>query len=155
MLILLNKFILGIISICHLPISILLRSLLVLGVAIFLGAARLGYGWSPLSGHGLTVLATIFMFRTILYLYELKHEKKSASIWHRLNYFFMLPNIIFPLFPIVDYKTYLNTYYDKTDTFIYQRGINLILWSIICLLCYRYLYYFAVPDLETVDGVEK
>ncbi|MEZ4886677.1 MAG: hypothetical protein R3E32_18255 [Chitinophagales bacterium] len=145
----------GILGLCHLPISMTIRRLLVLSVGIYLALARIGIVWSPLSNHGLTVFAAIFMFRTIVYLYELKYEKESASIWHRLNYFFMLPNIVFPLFPIVDYKTYLSTYYNQSDTFIYQRGINLILWSVICFLIYRWLYYFAVPDLTTIDGVEK
>ena len=146
---------LGVLGICHLPTSMTFRRLLLIAVAVFLALARIGYVWSPLSAHGLTVFAAIFMFRTILYIYELKYEKTATSIWHRLNYFFMLPNIVFPLFPIVDYKTYLNTYYTKSSTIIYQRGINLIAWSIVCLVLYRWLYYFAVPDLDSVDGVEK
>ncbi|MEZ4886678.1 MAG: hypothetical protein R3E32_18260 [Chitinophagales bacterium] len=144
---------LGIFGMCHVHISLSIRKLLVLGVGIFFALGRLGYVWTPFSSHGLTVFAAIFMFRTIVYLYELKYEKESALIWHRLNYFFLLPNIVFPLFPIVDYKTYLSSYYDKPATFIYQRGINLILWGVICLLIYRWLYYFAVPDVAAIEGV--
>ncbi|MEZ4886679.1 MAG: hypothetical protein R3E32_18265 [Chitinophagales bacterium] len=144
---------LGIFGMCHLPIKLSIRKLLVLGIGVFFALGRLGYLWTPFTSHGLTVFAAIFMFRTIVYLYELKYEKESASIWHRLNYFFLLPNIVFPLFPIVDYKTYLSSYYDKPAAFIYQRGINLILWSVICLLIYRWLYYFAVPDMTTIEGV--
>jgi len=146
---------LALLGLCHAPIPLILRKLIILGIGIFLLFARLGYAVSPLSSHGLTIFAAIFMFRTIVYLYELKHERESTSFWHRINYFFLLPNIVFPLFPIVDYKTYLTSYYNQEGPEIYQRGINLILWSIICLVMYRCVYFFAVPDLDTIDGVAK
>lgn len=139
--------------VCHLPIHLNIRKLIVLGIGIVLALAKLGFFPFPLSSHGLTVIAAIFMFRVIVYLHELKHQKEPASIWHRLNYFFLLPNIIFPLFPIVDYQTYLKNYYNEKASIIYQRGINLIVWSLVCLLIYRWLYYFVVPDITKISGI--
>ena len=139
--------------VCHLPINLNIRKLLVLGIGIILALAKMGFFPFPLSSHGLTVIAAMFMFRVIVYLHELKHQKEPASIWHRLNYFFLLPNIIFPLFPIVDYPTYLKTYYNKKASSIYQSGINLIVWSLVCLLVYRWLYYFVVPDITNINGI--
>ena len=41
------------------------------------------------------VLATMFMFRMILYLYELKHAKRPEPLVDTLGYFFLLPNYCF------------------------------------------------------------
>jgi glycosyltransferase involved in cell wall biosynthesis len=51
------------------------------------------------------VLATMFMFRMLIYLYELKHAKKPESLLDTLCYFFLLPNYCFLHFPVVDYRT--------------------------------------------------
>ena len=47
------------------------------------------------------VLAAVFMFRTIAYLYDVKHLKEPVrlSVEH-LSYFFLLPNYYFLLFPV-------------------------------------------------------
>ena len=50
---------LAMLGICHLPISITLRRLIVLGIGIYLAFARIGIVWSPLSTHGLTIFAAI------------------------------------------------------------------------------------------------
>ncbi len=59
------------------------------------------------------IIGAMFMFRLVIYLYDLRNERGSVSIWQRLGYFFLLPNICFPLFPVVDYQTFRRTYYDR------------------------------------------
>jgi hypothetical protein len=100
----------------------------------------------------------MFMFRLMIYLYDLKHQKTKFSFQHTLAYFFMLPNIVFPLFPVVDYSTFCRCYYDGDRHQIYQKGINLMLLGIIQLMIYRYLYYYwtiAPEDVRTLSQLAQ
>jgi alginate O-acetyltransferase complex protein AlgI len=92
------------------------------------------------------VVASIFMFRSILFLYELKFMDTKISIWTQLSYFFMLPNLIFPLYPLVDYKTYINTFYNQDDFKIYKKGIRLLVIGVLHLMLYRIIYSHLLPD---------
>ncbi|MEM1320974.1 MAG: hypothetical protein AAGG75_12045 [Bacteroidota bacterium] len=140
-------------GLCHLPVPMALRRGLVFLAGVALVLMSTGYWPSPLDSWQMRIFASLFMFRVILYLYELPHEKKGPSIWQRLNYFFLLPNIIFPLFPIVDYQGFQKKYFNQKDIIIYQRGADLILWSLCCLLIYRWIYLFGIPSVLTVDTV--
>jgi hypothetical protein len=48
------------------------------------------------------------MFRLIIYY--LRHESRNPGWVHTLGYFFMAPNVRFPLFPIIDYKRFQRIY---------------------------------------------
>ena len=138
---------------CHLPIALWVRAGILVAVAISLAAVRVGMVES-LATHvpmyfrtqTLPMLAAIFMFRTAIYLYDLRHEKGPVSLSQRLGYFFLFPNICFPLFPVVDYQTYKRTYFDRNQLEIYQKGIDWILRGITHLLLYRIVYHYFVPD---------
>ena len=95
------------------------------------------------------------MFRLILYLHELKHERGQVSIWQRIAYFLMLPNLVFPIFPIVDYNAFKRKYYDTQEIKIYQRGVHLMAKSVFLILLYRILYYVAPPvgDINNVKDL--
>jgi hypothetical protein len=143
---------------CHLPISLILRKIIV--ILLGLGLAYSQYqivstgflATIPFSSKLISLLGVMFMFRVIIYLYELKYQKQGSSIWQILSYFFMLPNICFPIFPIIDFKTFKATYYNQPDTEIYSKGIESIIIGIIQLLCYRALYYL-VPQINNVQGL--
>jgi len=151
---------LGLIGICHLPVAFWARVGLLLFVAAGLASVRAGWmSGSGLSGFQvvvLPVLGSIFMFRLAIYLYDLRHETKPASISERLSYFFLLPNVCFLLFPVVDYQTYRRTYYNETEAAIYQKGLLWMVRGLTHLLLYRLIYQFLVPapadvqDLGTV-----
>ncbi|MGH8203578.1 MAG: hypothetical protein ACREST_03155, partial [Steroidobacteraceae bacterium] len=64
----------------------------------------------------------------------------------RLGYFFLFPNICFPLFPVIDYQTFKRTYFDRAEPEIYQKGIDWIFRGLIHLLLYRVVYHYFVPD---------
>jgi uncharacterized membrane protein len=66
----------------------------------------------------------MFMFRLIVYFYDLRHDKTRGTLWQSLSYFFMLPNACFPLYPVIDYKTYRRNYYDEDAYRIYQVGVD-------------------------------
>ena len=132
------------IGLCHLPIAYWARVGLVLVVAGVLVGIRGEWLPSPdatLPTLVLPVLGAMFMFRLILYLYDIRHERQPATIWERLSYFFLLPNVCFPLFPVVDYQTFRRTYYDKEAHEIYQKGVLWIFRGVTHLLIYRLVYY--------------
>src|SRR5262249_17460016 len=94
------------------------------------------------------VLGSLFMFRLAIYLFEVGH-REPLGFWRSLAYFFMLPNVVFPLFPVVDFATFRRTYYDSPDRYrIYQRGINWLVLGALLLLVYRIIYQRLVlgPD---------
>ncbi|HKY61603.1 MAG TPA: hypothetical protein VJP59_11390 [Gemmatimonadota bacterium] len=146
---------LGILGLCHLPFAWSVRVGLLLLAATGLAALQGGWLKTPWASPVIPILASMFMFRVILYLYDLKTGKTPADPWARIAYFFLLPNVCFPLFPVVDYKTFLRTYYDAPAVEIYQKGVYWMLRGVIHLLLYRAIYY-ALPrfsDPSDVVGV--
>ncbi|MCG3119047.1 MAG: hypothetical protein ALAOOOJD_01375 [bacterium] len=146
------------IGICHLPASLAVRVTLLLAMAAMLVVLRLGQIKVAWAGVVLPILASMFMFRLMVYLYDLKHQKGKTSLPHALAYFFMLPNVVFPLFPVVDYSTFCRTYYDSDRHQIYQKGINLLLLGIIQLMFYRAInYYWMLPpeDVKSLSDLAQ
>jgi len=145
----------GLILLAHLPIHFWHRVLLLSIVAVVLALFRseiLPSGWGA---SLLPIVGSIFMFRLILYLYESRQTPPPSTIWQKLSYFFLLPNVLFPLFPIVDYKTYLRTYYDGKANDIYQKGINWMLRGVTHLLIYKIVYYYFSPSPREVVNVNS
>lgn len=141
------------IGICHLPLPFSARTGLLLLIAALLAALRTGWGGTGWTGVILPVLASMFMFRLIIYLYDLKHEKKPVHLVQSLAYFFILPNLVFPLFPAVDYKTFRRTYYDDDQYRIYQSGVNWMLRGVIHLLVYRFVNFYLVISPNDIASV--
>jgi len=143
---------LGLIGICHLPVSYFARAamLLVAGTAL----AVLRVGWIQASWLNVIwpVLASMFMFRLIIYVYDLKHSKATPTLASTLSYFFLLPNVVFPFFPVVDYSTFRRTYYDDDQHRIYQKGLQWMLRGVIHLILYRYINYYLVIAPEDVTN---
>lgn len=140
------------IGIAQLPISFVVKVLLLVLSAVGLVLLRLNFIPTPWAPLVMPVIGSMFMFRMILYMYEMKKNDLKSSIWMKLQYFFMIPNVSFPLFPIVDFKTYLHTYYDQDQYEIYQKGIQWIIRGVIQLLLYRIIYmYFVSSPSKVVD----
>ena len=134
------------IGICHLPIRMLFRVLLLVGTAALFAAWRVELLPGPWSGAIWPVLASMFMFRLALYLHALKHEEKRPTLAATLAYFFMLPNVCFPLYPVIDYTTFTRTYFDRDATPIYQTGVKWIVRGLIHLILYRFVYLYLATD---------
>jgi len=99
-----------------------------------------------------TFISSMFMFRIILFLYEVKHGLQPKSIIQSIAYFFMFPNLFFLFFPIVDYKVFIKTYYDKHEHEMWQKGIRWMLRGIIHIFTYRILCaYFLISPSEIKD----
>jgi D-alanyl-lipoteichoic acid acyltransferase DltB (MBOAT superfamily) len=141
------------IGICHLPAPWWLRITLLLGAGAALTAMRADVIDAPWAVRILPVLGSIFMFRLVLYVYDLRTEDSSATLWQRLSYFFLLPNVLFPLFPIIDYKTFLRTWYGRADHLIHAKGVDWISRGVVQLLLYRLIYRLYTPPIEDVGSI--
>jgi D-alanyl-lipoteichoic acid acyltransferase DltB (MBOAT superfamily) len=142
---------LAVIGIAHLPIHFAARIALIVTVGALLAAMRIGSIHAPLSSAIWPIFGAMFMFRLVVYLYDLKNRAAPFGFWRATAYFFMLPNVCFPLFPVVDYKAFCRTYYDDEDVGIYQTGAEWIFRGITHLLIYRWVYQNLLvgPDAVT------
>ena len=121
--------------------SFRLRGLLLLAAGALLIAQRAKLLPVPWSEAIWPILGSMFMFRLIVYFYDLRHDKAPVTPAQSLSYFFMLPNACFPLFPVIDFKTYRRSHYSADAYLTYQKGVDWILRGIVHLILYRYIYY--------------
>jgi D-alanyl-lipoteichoic acid acyltransferase DltB (MBOAT superfamily) len=140
------------IAICHLPFSYTARIVLLLLVAAVLVAQRAQWLPAPWSEAIWPILGSMFMFRLIVYLYDLRHDRSPPSPVRALSYFFMLPNVCFPLFPVIDYKSFRRNYYDDDAHRTYQVGVDWIVRGVVHLLLYRIVYYYFTLAPSEVHG---
>jgi D-alanyl-lipoteichoic acid acyltransferase DltB (MBOAT superfamily) len=101
------------------------------------------------------VLASMFMFRLIIYIYDLKNGKATPTFTSTLSYFFLLPNVVFPFFPVVDYSTFRRTYYNDDQFQIYQKGLQWMLRGVIHLILYRYINNYLMISPENVTNTTE
>ena len=143
--------VLAFIALCHLPVALRWRVMLLVAAAGTLGYLKAS-GWiAPWSHTAWPIIASILMFRLIIYLYDLHHEKGRPPIAWSLSYFFLLPNVCFPLFPVVDFKKFRASYYTEPSADIYQRGLSWIFRGAYQLILYRIVYqFFVLPPSEVL-----
>jgi len=114
-------------------------------VLIFLGIlACCIYGRAsgrfPVPGEFWPVFGAVFMFRTIVYLYDMKYTKGPARLQDFLSYFFLLPNYYFMLFPVVDFQTFKKSFFKRDLNTVAQQGVWWIFRGTTHLLIYRVIY---------------
>ena len=143
---------LALIGICHLPLSFRLRGVLLVLVGALLAALRAKWLQVPVSDAIWPILGSMFMFRLIVYFYDLRHDTAPVSPVRTLAYFFMLPNACFPLFPVVDYKAFQRNYYDDDAYRTYQVGVDWMVRGVIHLILYRFVYYHVTLAPSEVTG---
>ncbi len=144
------------IGISHLPLSLFVRVFLLLIVGGSIAALRTEAFTTPIPGAIWPILGSMFMFRLIIYIYDLSHQKGPVNFWQTLSYFFLLPNVVFPFFPVVDFATFRRTYYDNKDRFrIYQTGVEWIFRGVLQLIFYRFINYYVVIAPEDVNNVNE
>lgn len=131
----------GFILLCHLPIKFALRVALVALAGLILASYRLDYPepfWP--------VLGSMMMFRLIAYLYDLRLDQHRKPDWLTVAYFFPLQNVCFLFFPILDPKTFRETYSREVTWPAVQSGVGWIIHGIIHLLLYRVIKYHIIPS---------
>lgn len=140
------------IVVCHLPLRYHWRLALVALLGIGLAMERAGAGVLGVPDTVWPVLASMFMFRMMLYLHALRKNEIAFSPATSLSYFFMLPNACFPLFPVVDYETFVRSRFDQDALRIYDQGIRWIWRGVTHLLCYRVIAGMVLQhDSSVVD----
>jgi alginate O-acetyltransferase complex protein AlgI len=114
------------------------------GVMVLAGvglmAAR-GVGAPGIPAQVWPVLGALFMFRMMIYMYDLRHAKSRPSLREYLAYFYPLPNFYFLLFPVIDFQTQRRTYYQRDIHDIAQQGLLWIARGTVQLLLYRLVYH--------------
>ncbi len=143
---------LGLLALCHLPVSFRMRVALLVGAGAGLVVLRADWLHAPWPSAIWPVVGSLFMFRLIVYLYDRRHGGKPRSIWETVSYFFLLPNVCLPLFPVVDYATYRNRYYAEDAWQCSQTGLRWISRGLVHLLFYRLIYYYGVLAPSEVAG---
>jgi hypothetical protein len=140
------------IGICHLPVPFAARVALLLTAAVVISLLRANLITAPVSTAAWIVLGSMFMFRTMCYVYELRHKTAPFDPVRALAYFFMLPNVCFVLFPLVDYRTFCKSHFSDEPEQLYARGLRWMLRGVIHLLLYRVVYQLMViGPMETTD----
>jgi hypothetical protein len=143
---------LGLIGLCLTPLPWLAKVVGVLGVGVGLGLIQAGVIESSLPSPVLPLLGTMFMFRLIIFLYELKHAKKPEPTGDVLSYFFLLPNYCFLHFPVVDYRTMQRGYFSGEIHAVQRDGLKMMLRGFIHLLLYRFVYHELLISPDQVAG---
>jgi alginate O-acetyltransferase complex protein AlgI len=127
--------------------------LAVLGIAAY-GRATSGF---HIPGDFWPVLGAIFMFRMIVYLYDIKHLTETVRLKDFLGYFFLLPNYYFLLFPVIDFQTFRRSYFRRDIDPVAQQGIWWIFRGTTHLLVYRLVYQlqssFSPPTIPVAAAV--
>ena len=137
---------LAVIGVCHLPISLIARVAILCVAAIGMAVLRIGVGQVPWSSALWPILGSMFVFRLIIYFYDRSYETTPPRLSQTLGYFFLLPNVCFPLFPVVDFKKFCRHYYDEDRHKTYQVGIEWIWRGLLQLVLYRLIYYHLTLD---------
>lgn len=140
------------IGLARLPVSQWLRIVLLLvivGMLVYLRASGLSLPWSDALWP---ILWSMFLFRMIIYLFDLKHGKAPKEWRHAIAYFFLLPNVVFPLFPPVDYTAMWRNYYSGNEYRTYQQGVHWMMIGVLHLLVYRFIDYHLIETPETINS---
>jgi len=140
------------IGVCYLPVAWPARAGVVAALAVLFAACRAGALRAPVPEGVWPVLATMFMFRMILYLYETKHAKTPESLVDTLSYFFLLPNYYFAHFPVVDYRTLQRGYFSHDVHATQRAGLGMMFRGTTHLLAYRLVYHDWVIPADEVNG---
>ncbi|HEU4427298.1 MAG TPA: SGNH/GDSL hydrolase family protein [Myxococcota bacterium] len=141
---------LALIALAHVPAPFYARVGLLAAAGAGLAWLRVHPDASPMPSALWPIFGSLFMFRLLMYVYDLKHRRAPFSPAHAIAYFFMLPNACFPMFPLVDYKTFCDAHYKAPELETYQRGLHWCFQGVLHILLYRLIYQNVVVDPATI-----
>lgn len=134
-----------------LPYWIRIVLVILVGIALMVGRTT---GAPGVPSAFWPVIGSLFMFRMIVYLYDLRFARTTPRLIDFLGYFYLLPNYYFLLFPVVDHQTYLVCRDRRPLDVSAQVGIHWIVRGTVQLLLYRLVEEFR-PDPAAVEGIGK
>lgn len=140
--------------ILRMPVAFRWRLLAVTGIfgVLIYGCATRAL---PIPAPFYAAFGGIFMYRIIVYLYDAAYSKEPVRLVPFLNYFYILPNYVFTLFPVIDFQTMRRSFYQRDIHLIAQQGIQWMVRGAIQLCLYRLVFYFNdqyIPDRVTSLG---
>ena len=141
------------ITVCRLPLAWGIRVATLAALAVAIAWIRPTPLAAAVPESVWPVLATMFMFRILIYLYELKHAKAPEPWVDTLSYFFLLPNYCFLHFPVVDYRTLHRGYFAREIHTTQRAGLAMMFQGTIHLLLYRLVYHDLLIPAEEVQGL--
>jgi len=142
-------------ALCHLRATWAVRVATLVAAGTVLGVLRVRPDWVPFSPGIWPILGSILMFRLIVYAYDVRNSRERIPVTWSAAYFFMLPNVVFPLFPVVDFTAFRRTYYDREPFAIYQRGVEWMFRGLVHLLLYRAIYqHLTLAPSEVTTGAQ-
>lgn len=145
----------ALIAICHFKIGFWKKAIVLLGAGLIVAVNRSAQGNNRVTAVIWPVLAALFMFRIIAYLYDISTSSQRPTATQSLTYFYLTPNFCALLFPVIDFRTFCQTYYSEEALVIYQRGVRWMTRGIIQLLVYRLIHQlFAIDVSDVVDGTD-
>lgn len=145
----------AIIAVARLPIGLAYRVGLLLAVGAGAALFRSGHAASGNVAIIWPVLASMFMFRVMVYLYDVSTATRLPSWRQSLAYFFLIPNVCTLLFPVIDFRTFAGKYYDEDALVIYQRGVKWMFRGVIHLLLYRLVNrVFGIQIADVANGTD-
>ncbi len=136
------------VGLCYLPLTYLWRIGLLVTAGVMLAVFRSGSTslvW-PLVG-------SMFMFRLILFVSDTRRQPKMPPLHETLPYFFLIPNVCFALFPVIDFTTFQQTRRAKQSVEDCQEGVNWIVLGITHLLVYRAIRYWILPPPGSIENI--
>lgn len=141
------------IGICHLSIGFWKRAALLCGAGGVVALLRAEAWDTGMLAVVWPVLASMFMFRVMIYLYDRATWPKPVTPSQSTAYFFLFPNACTLLFPVIDFRTFCQKHYDENAFVIYQRGATWMARGVLHLLAYRVVdRLFAIEASAVVDG---
>ena len=146
----------ALIALCYLPAAWRLRAGLVAASTLAITFLRPCSSEWGIPDSVWSILASIFMFRMILFLYELKHTKATEPLTDVLSYFFVLPNLCFTIFPVVDYRTMQRGFCAQDIHTIQRRGLRMMFRGTIHLLLWRLIdheFWFPAEEVHNVTSL--
>ena len=139
-------------SVCFLPLSWSARAVLLATLAAGLAYARSQPFFSSVPANVWPVLASMFIFRLMIYMYEIKHAKGPERFVDGAGYFLLLPNFCFLHFPVVDYRTMQRGYFALDVHAIQGRGLAMMFRGTLHLIAYRLVYHELLITPEQVHS---
>lgn len=130
------------------PVSFRNRTFAILSIAVLLAYGRAS-GRFPVPDHFWPVFGALYMFRMIIYLYDISYSPGPPLFKDFLSYFFLLPNYYFLLFPVVDFRTFKRSFFQRNINVVAQQGVWWILRGTIQLILYRLVWKlegFFIPS---------
>ena len=132
-------------------IKVILSGLLLL--VLFL--LRLELFFNVPGDTALVVISGLVMFRLASLYYISRTRNTKVTLPIALNYFLLLPNLIFQIFPIVDYRDFVEKQVRQITTDHWRKGLYWICLGYFYLLVYRLLYYYVLPDKRMIQEVSE